>query len=318
MSTGQHAFGKTVHGHRTIRVHSVEVGGGTSGVDSMHMTDGTLHLGGTHPHHDDQLPIKMGATQVTTRNLRPPSDAAPAEQYNVIDYATPAHDGTLLRVSLAGGGVSYETLADASADKDVMGYAAVEKSDTYAHGLVREGNPFGARFLGENGEWGFPTAHTGVTTTSLKQLDDFPSDYTGQSGKYLKVGAGAPSGLGVVFGDLKGDIEAMQLNSVTADRVIITSDERAKEEITPFDMNEAAEMLASIEPVQFRYKNAPDRLCYGILAQQLSRVMPDAVIEGEQDGFLRVDYVQLTGLLLGSQKAMLRRVEALEQRVSEM
>ena len=44
MSTGQHAFGKTVHGHRTIRVHSVEVGGGTSGVDSMHMTDGALHL----------------------------------------------------------------------------------------------------------------------------------------------------------------------------------------------------------------------------------------------------------------------------------
>jgi hypothetical protein len=280
------------------------------------MTDGALHLGGTHPHHDDQLPIKMGATQVTTRNLRAPADATPAERYNVIDYATPAHNGKLLRVSSEG--VSYETLADASADKDVMGYAAVEKPATYAHGLVREGNPFGARFLAENGEWGFPTTHTGVTTTSLKQLDDFPSDFTGQSGKYLKVGPGAPQGLGVVFGDLKDDIEAMQLSSVTADRVIITSDERAKEEITPFDMDEAAAMLSSIEPVQFRYKNAPDRLCYGILAQQLSRVMPDAVIEGEQDGYLRVDYVQLTGLLLGSQKAMLRRVEALEQRVSEM
>jgi len=42
------------------------------------------------------------------------------------------------------------------------------------------------------------------------------------------------------------------------------------------------------------------------------------VIEGEQDGYLRVDYVQLTGLLLGSQKAMLRRIELLERRVGEM
>jgi len=47
-------------------------------------------------------------------------------------------------------------------------------------------------------------------------------------------------------------------------------------------------------------------------------VLPDAVIEGEHDGYLRVDYVQLTGLLLGSQKALLARLDALEKKVGDM
>ena len=84
-----------------------------------------------------------------------------------------------------------------------------------------------------------------------------------------------------------------------------------------FNLEEAADMLRNINPVKFKYKGE-DRLCYGVLAQQLRRVLPDAVIEGEHDGYLRVDYVQLTGLLLGSQKALLARLDALEKKVGDM
>ena len=299
-----------------MHLHTLQIGGHSSGVATAKFKDGTLHLGGSHPGHGTHIPIKMGSRQLDTSHIPEPPTPATNERRNIIEYGA-LHDGKLLRVSQTG--VSYTRLADSSADNDVMGYASATKpaADTYKHGLVRAGDANGTRFLSETGEWGLPSAHSGVVTSSLKQLQDFPSSFAGQSGKYLKVGGSYPSGLGVVYGDLATDIAGVQLPSVSANRVIISSDERLKDGIEDFNLEEAADMLRNINPVKFKYKGE-DRLCYGVLAQQLRRVLPDAVIEGEHDGYLRVDYVQLTGLLLGSQKALLARLDALEKKVGDM
>lgn len=43
---------------------------------------------------------------------------------------------------------------------------------------------------------------------------------------------------------------------------------------------------------RFRYKDAPEQRYQGVMAQDVLKVMPDAVVMGD-DGFYRVDYGKL-------------------------
>ena len=191
----------------------------------------------------------------------------------------------------------------------IMGYASVTKTtDSYAPGLVPEGVAGGSRFLSESGLWGFPSVHTGVVTSSFLSLEDTPNDFTGQDSKYLKV-----SNSSVTFGDLATDIAGLQLQEVSTGVLHVTSDENAKHCICPMDLEHAVEMLRTIQPVTFQY-HGEDRHCLGVLAQEVQRVLPEAVSQGSE--YLRVDYIQLVGLLTASQKGILERVDALELRLA--
>jgi hypothetical protein len=51
----------------------------------------------------------------------------------------------------------------------------------------------------------------------------------------------------------------------------------------------------------------------GVIAQDVEKVFPDAVVTGE-DGYLRVDYHGLVGVLVEAVKELAERVEELERR----
>jgi hypothetical protein len=51
----------------------------------------------------------------------------------------------------------------------------------------------------------------------------------------------------------------------------------------------------------------------GVIAQDVEKVFPDAVVSGE-DGYLRVDYHGLVGVLVEAVKELADRVEELERR----
>jgi hypothetical protein len=51
----------------------------------------------------------------------------------------------------------------------------------------------------------------------------------------------------------------------------------------------------------------------GVIAQDVEKVFPDAVVTGE-DGYLRVDYHGLVGVLVEAVKELADRVEELERR----
>jgi hypothetical protein len=67
---------------------------------------------------------------------------------------------------------------------------------------------------------------------------------------------------------------------------LMASDSRLKEAVVPLK-----QLANGVELYRFRYKGDTE-LYVGVIAQQVARLVPDAVVRGD-DGFLRVDYDRL-------------------------
>jgi hypothetical protein len=94
--------------------------------------------------------------------------------------------------------------------ESIMGYSSVDKTDTYGQGLVPRGNStHDSQFLRKDGSWAIPSVYTGSVADNLRSMNDFPSNYTGHQGKYLKIDNDPtyPSGSGVVFSSISDDIQ---------------------------------------------------------------------------------------------------------------
>jgi hypothetical protein len=202
-----------------------------------------------------------------------------------------------------------------------MGVAnANKRPDAYAPGLVRQGNPDGDRFLSETGLWGYPSTHQGVVTENFVTLQDAPSSYQSNHGKFVRVHetedklefvdlSTIPLNVGTLLVGASADEGELPAGGTT-------SDENAKQEITDVDMEECVGVLRSINPVSFRYKSDPSKKHVGVLAQELQRLFPDAVIEGGE--YLKVSYMELVGLLVATSKSLIQRVDALEAKVDAL
>ena len=100
---------------------------------------------------------------------------------------------------------------------------------------------------------------------------------------------------------------------VSADNFVTTSDGRKKTDIRPITNYHT--ILSSIQGVHFRW-NTSREADIGVIAQDLQRVLPEAVIEGT-DG-LQVAYMKLIPVLIEAIKGLQKRVEHLEtQRYTE-
>jgi Chaperone of endosialidase len=67
---------------------------------------------------------------------------------------------------------------------------------------------------------------------------------------------------------------------------LMASDSRLKEAVVPIK-----QLANGVELYRFRYKGDSE-LYVGVIAQQVARLMPRAVVRGD-DGYLRVDYARL-------------------------
>lgn len=94
---------------------------------------------------------------------------------------------------------------------------------------------------------------------------------------------------------------------VSADNFVTTSDGRKKTDIRPITNYHT--ILSSIQGVHFRW-NTSREADIGVIAQDLQRVLPEAVIEGA-DG-LQVAYMKLIPVLVEAIKGLQKRVEHLE------
>lgn len=91
-----------------------------------------------------------------------------------------------------------------------------------------------------------------------------------------------------------------------------TSDIRLKEDITTIDPKTAKHLL----PVQFRFKG-DDKLHYGFIAQDVQKVMPDTVQEGE-NGYLTLTYHELIAPLYALVQEQEDRINQLEARLKAL
>lgn len=89
------------------------------------------------------------------------------------------------------------------------------------------------------------------------------------------------------------------------------SDRRLKVDIEP--LPSALDKLAEIPLVSFRYAGHMDRRThYGVIAQDVVKVLPDIVYVESGGGFMTVDYLELVAVALQAVKELQARVEVLE------
>ena len=91
-----------------------------------------------------------------------------------------------------------------------------------------------------------------------------------------------------------------------------SSDIRLKEDITKIDPETAKHLL----PVKFRFKGG-EKFHYGFIAQDVQKVMPDTVLEGE-DGYLSLTYHELIAPLYALVQEQEDRINQLEERLKQL
>jgi len=174
------------------------------------------------------------------------------------------------------------------------------------------------------------------TDNILDLYDNTTLALTIQDGGYLGVGTSSPSykldvvGTVGVSSDLTisstltlgGNIIPSSNNIVNAGSLskswrkiysrcfVILSDRRMKKDIRNLDS--ALDLIKQIEPMDYRWINNPEQQEIGLIAQDLLKVLPEAVVLPEQEGsIMGVQYQALIPVMI---KAEQEQVEVIKQR----
>ena len=95
------------------------------------------------------------------------------------------------------------------------------------------------------------------------------------------------------------------------------SDERCKNTVDSID--DALSLLRDLRPVSFYYHKeftpTPERKHYGFIAQEFSRIFPDATQQIEDSGYLCIDNNDLIAVLVKAVQQLELRVKQAEARL---
>lgn len=97
---------------------------------------------------------------------------------------------------------------------------------------------------------------------------------------------------------------------------INTSDERAKQNITPIEPSNAHALIMGLKPVSFEFKKNPEKVHHGFIAQDVIPLVPEdsAVINETPDGMLGLAYTDFIADLVAVIQEQEQRIEQLERR----
>ncbi|MCV0371927.1 tail fiber domain-containing protein, partial [Filomicrobium sp.] len=130
--------------------------------------------------------------------------------------------------------------------------------------------------------------------------------YFGQSASYLPT-------LLTVGGNVSVTGGISVTGNVRAYSYLHLSDERLKDTITTIP--NAADILTKLRGTHFRWKSSK-QFSYGLIAQEVEKVVPDLVTNGE--GLKAVDYDQLAPILLEGWKVHHKAIKALEDENAQL
>ncbi|WP_316820731.1 tail fiber domain-containing protein [Pedobacter gandavensis] len=161
------------------------------------------------------------------------------------------------------------------------------------------------------------TLEAGLTAVSAAAKDNLGNHTAIEN---IKLGANAISadggaGKGATF---EADGSVIFAQSLTIRQNFYTpSDRRLKDHIET--LSSTLQKIDQIRGVRFVYKDQNKYATgpkIGVIAQELQKVYPEMVTEGK-DGFLKVDYTQLTGILIQAVKEQQKEIEELKIRMNK-
>jgi hypothetical protein len=97
---------------------------------------------------------------------------------------------------------------------------------------------------------------------------------------------------------------------------VVASSARYKMNI--HSLSDASAKLAQLHPVSYEYKTEPGATHYGLVAEEVDKVMPELVVRDEENRPESVQYQELIPLLLQQVKLQRALIERLEARVDEL
>ena len=103
-------------------------------------------------------------------------------------------------------------------------------------------------------------------------------------------------------------------NLIVAGNVTAYSDERLKEEIKV--IGNAVDKVKELRGVTYKHKEEGDYRT-GVIAQEVEKVLPEAVIHNEDSGMLSVAYGNMVGLLIEAIKELKTEVDDLKTQIAE-
>ena len=197
--------------------------------------------------------------------------------------------------------------------------------------------------LGDDAMQGSSTVHndnTAVGEAAIQQADGSNNTALGE-GAGSGLGSGTPSSNNILIGaDVTGtsnDLDTTRIGSaqtrafiagihgVTTGGAAIpalidangqlgttSSSRRVKRDIQPLG---ATDRLMSLRPVSFRYREGPPELHYGLLAEQVARVLPELAVYGEDGLPETVQYQELPVLLLAKIQSQQRQIKGQQAQV---
>jgi hypothetical protein len=151
-----------------------------------------------------------------------------------------------------------------------------------------------------------------TTTTGLNAEGFFLYNASGASRVYIGHANGTANGTQyAAFNYNSTKIGDITQSGTTAVLYNTTSDQRLKENIT--DANDAGDKIDAIKVRQYDWKADGSHQDYGMVAQELLTVAPEAVSgDPESDDMMGVDYSKLVPMLVKEIQSLRQRVAALE------
>ena len=158
--------------------------------------------------------------------------------------------------------------------------------------------------------------YTGATNanyiTNNNQLTN-GAGYTTNTGDITGVTAGTNLNGGGSSGGVTLNLDStITVTTVNAGTVNTTSDERAKDDITP--ITGALDKVQQLGGYSFTLK-ATDEKSSGVIAQEVQKVMPELVQEGAE-GLLSVQYGNMVGLLIEAIKEQQAQIDELKSQLN--
>ena len=96
------------------------------------------------------------------------------------------------------------------------------------------------------------------------------------------------------------------------------SDRSLKTDIRPLDGEDALNRVLQLRGVSFRWKDQPDRVSLGFIAQEVDEVFPEVVTRGDEAGTWSLDYGKLAAPIVETIKRQQVQMDELEETLSRL